>query len=68
MAAGDSIYDDVVFPEELQAGEYELQIAIVDKQRHEPKINLAIAGKLPDGWYSLGKIYLQEEQLAWRVS
>lgn len=58
---GDSLYDDALFPQELPAGEYEMQIAIVDKSRHEPKINLAIEGKLPDGWYSLGKISIQDK-------
>ena len=26
----------------------------------QPKIRLAIAGRKPDGWYSLGKITVQE--------
>ncbi len=53
---GDNMYDDAVYPGQLPAGEYELQVAIVDDQLLEPKINLAIKGKLADGWYSMGKI------------
>jgi len=33
-----------------------VQIAIVDKLKHEPRINLAIEGKMSDGWYNLGKL------------
>jgi hypothetical protein len=37
-------------------GTCDVQIAIVDKMKHEPRINLAIRGKSDDGWYQLGKI------------
>jgi hypothetical protein len=54
---GDNLYDDAVFiPMDMPAGEYELQIGIVDRQSHKPKVNLAIEGKDAEGWYTLGKI------------
>ena len=57
---GDVLYDDAVFiPGDLPAGNYELQIGIVDKQTHKPKINLAIKGKNSDGWYFMGDIEIQ---------
>jgi hypothetical protein len=57
---GDNIYDDAVFvPWDLPTGEYQMQIGIVDIQSHEPKVNLAIAGKDPEGWYPLGKIEIR---------
>lgn len=54
---GDNIYDDAVFvPLDMPAGIYQLQIGIVDRQSHEPKVNLAIKGRDPEGWYLIGKI------------
>lgn len=59
---GDSLYDDaIIIPEDLPLGKYELEIGIVDRKTNEPKINLAIEGRTPDGWYSLGEI---ENQLS----
>ena len=37
-------------------GKYEVQVAIVDRLKHQPRVNLAIEGKRADGWYELGKI------------
>lgn len=54
---GDNLYDDAVFvPWDMPVGVYQLQIGIVDSQSHTPKVNLAIEGKNPEGWYPLGKI------------
>lgn len=54
---GDNLYDDGIFiPRDMQAGKYEIQIAIVDQQEHEPKVKLAIKGMDEDGWYPLGMI------------
>ena len=54
---GDNLYDDAVFiPMDMPSGNYNLQIGIVDRQSHKPKVNLAIEGRDADGWYSLGKI------------
>jgi hypothetical protein len=54
---GDVVYNNAVFiPADMPAGEYKLDIGILDPQTHKPKVKLAIAGIEPDGWYSLGKI------------
>ncbi len=54
---GDSIYDDAVFvPSDLPAGEYEVELALLDRQTRIPRIKLAIEGLQSDGWYRLGKI------------
>jgi hypothetical protein len=31
-------------------------MAIVDRINHEPRVKLAIEGRLDDGWYPLGQI------------
>lgn len=62
---GDIVYNDAVFlPADLPAGEYQLEIALVEKpltveQPHVPKIKLAIEGITPEGWYSLGSISVE---------
>lgn len=57
---GDNLYDDGIFiPRELTAGKYDLQIAIVDIQSHQPKVKLAIRDMKGDGWYSLGQIEIK---------
>jgi len=57
---GDQLFDGSIFiPYDVTAGKYDLQIGIVDKQSHEPKINLAIEGRTPEGWYSLGEIEIK---------
>jgi hypothetical protein len=54
---GDIVFDDAIYiPANLPVGTYDVQIALVDRQKHIPRINLAIEGKLKDGWYQLGKI------------
>lgn len=54
---GDNVYDNSIFiPLDFPAGDCDVQVAIVDKIKHEPRINLAIEGKQPDGWYQLGKL------------
>lgn len=54
---GDIVFDDAVFvPLDLPVGTYDVQIALVDRLKHQPRINLAIEGKVGEGWYQLGKI------------
>ncbi len=58
---GDNIYDDAVFvPLDMPPGEYDLQVGIVDRQSHQPRIQLAIEGKDPEGWYTIGKIKVKK--------
>lgn len=53
---GDNLYDDKVFiPITANPGEYELDLAIVDKL-YQPRVRLAIEGRREDGWYRLGKL------------
>jgi hypothetical protein len=57
---GDIVYEDAVFiPGDIHAGTYQLQIGILDPMMSEPKINLAIEGRTPDGWYSLGELEIK---------
>jgi hypothetical protein len=61
---GDNLYDDAIYvPWEMPVGIYQLQIGIVDPKSHKPKVNLAIEGKNPDGWYQLGQIEIKESNL-----
>jgi hypothetical protein len=54
---GDNLCDDAVFvPPDLPAGDYDLDIALVDPATREPKVKLAIAGVREDGWHPLGKV------------
>lgn len=54
---GDNLYDNSInIPYDLPAGNYIIDIGIVDRQTNEPKVNLAIEGRTADGWYHLGKI------------
>ena len=57
---GDNLYDSaVVVPLETAAGQYDLQIGVLDERVDEPSVKLAIEARQPDGWYSLGKISVQ---------
>ena len=57
---GDAVYDDAVYiPAGMPAGEYDLQIGVLDPQTLKPKVKLAIEGIDGEGWYSLGKINVQ---------
>ena len=57
---GDNLYDDAVFvPLDMPSGIYQLQIGIVDRQSHEPKVNLAIEGRDKEGWYPVGNIEIK---------
>jgi hypothetical protein len=57
---GDNLCDSaVVIPADTAEGPYDLQIGILDERFDEPEVKLAIEGRRPDGWYSLGKISIQ---------
>ena len=58
---GDNIYDSSIFiPLNMPIGNYELQIGIVDRQSHVPKIKLAIEGRDAEGWYTIGNITINK--------
>ena len=57
---GDIVYDSgVVVPFGTPAGDYELQLAVIDPQTRQPKVRLAIEGGGEDGWYTLGKLRVE---------
>jgi hypothetical protein len=57
---GDNMYDNSVFiPLDIPAGDYDIQIGIVDPHTRVPAVKLAITGLEPDGWYQLGKISIK---------
>jgi hypothetical protein len=59
---GDNLYNDAIFvPWDMPSGIYQLQIGIVDRQSHEPKVNLAIEGRDTEGWYSIGEIEINQQ-------
>ncbi len=53
------IYQSFDLPEELQPGNYELAIALVDPDTNKPAIRLAIAGRTEDGWYPLSQLEIE---------
>ncbi len=54
---GDIIHNDAFYiPKDFPSGEYNLQVAIVDKIDNKPVVQLAIEGKDKEGWYQLGKL------------
>ncbi len=61
---GDIVWDDAVFlPHDMPEGDYELQIAVLNPRTLKPAVKLAIEGITDDGWYSLGKITVEEDSL-----
>ena len=62
---GDNLYNSGVFlPFDMPAGEYHIEIAILDKNTdaagwQKPRVKLAIAGMDAEGWYDLGKIIVE---------
>ncbi len=57
---GDIVYEDAVFiPAGTKPGVYEVQIGILDPALSAPRIRLAIEGRTPEGWYSLGEVDIQ---------
>lgn len=57
---GDNLHDDAIFlPYDLPAGNYRIEVAIVNRQTLQPGIRLAIAGRGDDGWYPMGDISVE---------
>jgi hypothetical protein len=57
---GDSLCNgSVPVPFVLPAGDYEIDLGILDPQSKVPKVKLAIEGRREDGWYRLGSIRVE---------
>jgi hypothetical protein len=57
---GDNLYDgSVTVPAAAPEGPYQLQLGILDERTDQPRVKLAVAGRQPDGWYTMGKIELK---------
>ena len=62
---GDSLFDSsVTVPMSLAAGDYELELGLLDPNSKVPRIKLAIAGRAEDGWYRLGGIKVEPKASA----
>jgi hypothetical protein len=60
---GDNLYNDAVFlPKDIPAGEYQIQISIVDPRSYVPRVQLAIEGKDDEGWYDLGSLIVKDRK------
>jgi hypothetical protein len=58
---GDHVLDGTVFvPGDLPAGTYDVELAVVDRWKYEPRVNLAIEGRNEDGWYTMGQVKISE--------
>ena len=54
---GDSLFESTLYvPESLTPGKYRLRVGLLDPRTGRPAIQLAIAGRQPDGWYDVGEI------------
>jgi hypothetical protein len=51
--------DSLHVPNDLKPGSYRLRVALLDARTLQPAIRLAIEGREPDGWYTLGSITVE---------
>lgn len=59
---GDSLFNgSVAVSSALAAGDYEIDLGILDQQSKTPKVRLAIDGRRDDGWYRLGGIQVERQ-------
>lgn len=60
---GDNLYDDAIaVPWDMPGGIYQIQVGIIGRRSHEPKVKLAIEGRDNEGWYSLGEIQIKDSK------
>ena len=56
---GDATFDGTIFvPDTLPEGVYDFRVAMLDPRTAKPAVRFAIAGRDPDGWYTLGSIHV----------
>lgn len=59
-----NVIDHIFLPDDISAGTYLFDIAVVGEQTTEPVVQLGIEGRMSDGWYPLSEIEIvTEEQL-----
>jgi len=51
--------DQVKIPDKLAAGSYTLEVALLKEDQSAPRVDLAIAGRLPDGWYPVSTLIVR---------
>jgi hypothetical protein len=57
---GDNLFDSsVTVPTNLPAGDYDLELGLLDPLSKVPKVKLAIEGRGEEGWYRLGTINVE---------
>ena len=49
-------------PARLDAGDYELDLGLLDPLAKVPKVRLAIEGRTEEGWYQLGTIKVDRDR------
>jgi hypothetical protein len=60
---GDNLFDgSVTVPARLAAGDYELELGLLDPLTKVPKVRLAIEGRTEEGWYRLGTIKVDRDR------
>jgi hypothetical protein len=60
---GDAVFDGPLFvPPDLQPGDYEIGVAMLDPNNLKPGIRLPIQGRGEDGWYTLGHILVRKPE------
>jgi hypothetical protein len=60
---GDNLFDgSVTVPARLAAGDYELELGLLDPLAKVPKVRLAIEGRTEEGWYRLGPIKVDRDR------
>lgn len=60
---GDIFQDNEIYiPNGIPLGHYDIQIAMLNQDLDEPAIRFAISGREDDGWYTLGKVEMQDQE------
>ena len=59
---GDAVYDGTVYiPAELEDGEYQVRIAMLDPRTGASAIRFGNEGRQEDGWYAMGSLTVQSK-------
>jgi hypothetical protein len=59
---GDAVFDGTVYvPEQLEAGNYDVRIGMLDPRTEKPAIRFANEGRQEDGWYAMGSLSVKPQ-------